>query len=135
MYKSLFIQVKKLIPRISSTELIALRSGNVSLDRQIMKGMVELPTKQKIESKFPKENLDKLFKVFSKKPLNSKIYPDYPDIIHYLAKNKYFSFLIDEKYASHPRDRQGGRNFTDHEGIKGPSWQIDSCQSLESVRA
>ena len=99
MYKSLFIQVKKLIPRISSTELIALRSGNVSLDRQIMKGMVELPTKQKIESKFPKENLDKLFKEFSKKPLNSKIYPDYPDIIHYLAKNKYFSFLIDEKYG------------------------------------
>ena len=64
-----------------------------------MEGNVVLPTKQKIESKFPKENLDKLFKEFSKKPLNSKIYPDYPEIIHYLAKNKYFSFLIDEKYG------------------------------------
>ena len=99
MYKSLFHQVKKLIPRISSTELIALRSGNVSLDRQIMEGKVVLPQKQKIESKFPKENLDMLFEEFRKKPSNSKIYPDYQEIIHYLAKNKYFSFLINEHYG------------------------------------
>lgn len=99
MYKSLFHQVKKLIPRISSTELIALRSGNVSLDRQIMEGKVVLPQKQKIESKFPKENLDILFEEFRKKPSNSKIYPDYQEIIHYLAKNKYFSFLINEQYG------------------------------------
>ena len=38
MRKLLFNSVKKLVPRISQTELIALRSGNTSLDRQIFQG-------------------------------------------------------------------------------------------------
>lgn len=32
----LFNFVKSKIPRVSSTELVALRSGNTSLDRQIL---------------------------------------------------------------------------------------------------
>ena len=44
MRKLLFNSVKKLVPRISQTELIALRSGNTSLDRQIFQGRVNLPT-------------------------------------------------------------------------------------------
>ena len=43
MYQSLFNTVKKIIPRISETELIALRSGTVSLDRKIFQGKVNLP--------------------------------------------------------------------------------------------
>ena len=38
MYKYLFNSVKRKIPKISKTELIALRSGNTSLDRQILEG-------------------------------------------------------------------------------------------------
>ena len=40
--KRIFKTVKKLIPKISETELIALRSGTTSLDRDIFKGKVIL---------------------------------------------------------------------------------------------
>ena len=36
--KRLFNIIKTKIPKISSTELIALRSGNTSLDRTILQG-------------------------------------------------------------------------------------------------
>ena len=35
MYRSLFQFVKKRIPRISDTEMIALQSGDTSIDRNI----------------------------------------------------------------------------------------------------
>lgn len=97
MYKSLFNFVKRKIPKISDTELIALRSGNTSIDRQILQGKVTFPKPFKYDNKFPQEKLNELFSEFD----NSRIYPNDNDNkwIHYLAKNKYFSFLIDEKYG------------------------------------
>merc|ERR1711916_37819 len=41
--KKIFNTVKNLIPKISETELIALRSGTTSLDRDIFCGKVEFP--------------------------------------------------------------------------------------------
>ncbi len=97
MYKSLFKFVKNKIPRISSTELIALRSGNTSIDRQILQGKIEFPKRISYEQKFPEESLNDLFSKFD----NTQIYPNNNDNkwINYLAKNKYFSFLISEKYG------------------------------------
>ena len=40
MYSQLFLRVKKIIPKISPTELIALRSGGVSIDRDIFSGKI-----------------------------------------------------------------------------------------------
>jgi hypothetical protein len=40
MYKHLFNRVKKIIPKISETEIIALKSGGVSIDREIFEGRV-----------------------------------------------------------------------------------------------
>ena len=40
MYKQAFKIVKRLIPKISDTELIALRSGTTSLDKNIFEGVV-----------------------------------------------------------------------------------------------
>ena len=40
MYKQLFQKCKSLLPRISETELLALKSGTASLDRQIFEGKV-----------------------------------------------------------------------------------------------
>ena len=40
MYKQLFRRVKAIIPKISETEIIALKSGGVSIDREIFKGRV-----------------------------------------------------------------------------------------------
>ena len=45
MYKILFSNIKTLIPKISKTELIALRSGGVSIDADIFKGVFKLPEK------------------------------------------------------------------------------------------
>ena len=38
MYRYIFNNVKKIIPKISETELIALRTGNVHIDRHIFEG-------------------------------------------------------------------------------------------------
>ena len=97
MYKSLFNYVKRKIPRISDTELIALRSGNTSIDRDILQGKISLPDKIQVENKFPEDKLKDLFKKFDHTPM----YPNNNNNkwINYLAQNKFFSFLIDEKYG------------------------------------
>ena len=97
MYRLLFNFVKRRLPRISDTELIALRSGNTSIDRQILEGKVELPTKFNYKNKFSNRTLEYLLKNFD----NSVIYPNNNENkwINHLAKNKYFSFLIHEKYG------------------------------------
>ena len=43
--RRLFNFVKSKIPRISDTEMIALRSGNTSLDRSILQGKIRYPKK------------------------------------------------------------------------------------------
>ena len=42
----LFNSVKQLIPKISSTEMIALKSGNTSIDRDILLGKFNFPKKK-----------------------------------------------------------------------------------------
>ena len=101
MYLRLFNYVKNKIPRISSTELIALRSGGTSIDRDILTGTVNYPNtknnKQHFEEKFDKTKLNEVLNKYDGSP----IYPNYDGNkwINYLAKNKFFSFLIDKKYG------------------------------------
>jgi acyl-CoA dehydrogenase len=45
MYRHLLKQVKRILPKISQTELIALRSGGVSIDRNIFEGKLPPVTK------------------------------------------------------------------------------------------
>tara|TARA_S200000501_G_scaffold352857_1_gene372092 strand:+ start:762 stop:2690 length:1929 start_codon:yes stop_codon:yes gene_type:complete len=99
MYKLLFKKVKSLIPKISETELIALRSGNTHLDRQIMKGKVRLPEKPTIFNKFPESEVQKLITTFD----HSVIYPNTNNNywVNYLAKHKFFSFLIGKEYGGY----------------------------------
>ena len=66
--RSFFKFVKQKIPKISPTELIALRSGNTSIDRQILQGKVILPSKPKYENKFPEILMTDLFKNFKRAP-------------------------------------------------------------------
>ena len=47
----IFRTAKKLLPRISPTEMIALRSGTVSLDRDIMSGFVDQKKFTKLHNK------------------------------------------------------------------------------------
>ena len=52
MNRLIFNRVKNLVPKISETELIALRSGSVSLDREIFLGKVKIPEDFTIFDKF-----------------------------------------------------------------------------------
>ncbi len=95
--RKIFNFVKNKIPKISSTELIALRSGNTSLDRSILMGKINFPRKKIITNKFPQSKLNELLNNYD----GSRVYPNNNSNywINYLAKNKYFSFLIDESYG------------------------------------
>tara|TARA_Y100000389_G_scaffold201803_1_gene245388 strand:- start:860 stop:2779 length:1920 start_codon:yes stop_codon:yes gene_type:complete len=95
MYRNLFNFVKSKVPRISDTELIALKSGTTFLDRSILQGKIIYPKKINFENKFSEDKINNLLDKYN----SSKIYPDNKDIIEDLAKNKLFSFLIDEKYG------------------------------------
>jgi len=103
MYRYIFNNIRKKIPKISSTEMLALTSGGTSVDRQILFGnIMNLPNSNKMENKFPKEILQNLLLEFNEKnSVDKKIYPNNDNNywIEYLAKKKFFSFLIDEKYG------------------------------------
>ena len=53
MYRSIFNKVRAIVPKISDTELIALRTGDTHLDRHIFEGNYRIPKKlDKYETKF-----------------------------------------------------------------------------------
>ena len=99
----LFNYTKKLIPKISNTELIALRSGTTSIDREIFNGFVSLPSNShkvfnEKEDNFYNSTVENILKKYG-----SKIVYDYQRpslaIMNHLGKKKFFSFIIDEKYS------------------------------------
>ena len=94
----LFRKVKSIIPRISETELIALRSGTTSLDKEIFQGKVTNPIVVPVKYKFPEENIEQLIK---KHGHRQHVYPNapYDAILKDIGENKLFSFIIDEKYG------------------------------------
>jgi acyl-CoA dehydrogenase len=104
MYKYLFNRVKKIIPKISETEIIALKSGGVSIDREIFKGKINYTKlydssnikKMTKDEKTFMDSTDKLLELFGQK----KMYPS--EKIHsnlkYLGTNGYLSMIIDKKY-------------------------------------
>ena len=94
LYKKLLSTIKTIIPKISKTELIALRVGSTNLDREIFKGSVTIPKKININNKFDHKLTDKLLN----QHINYK-YPDnYKDTLNFLGTNKFFSFIIPEEY-------------------------------------
>ena len=92
-----FDLVKRKIPKISTTELIALRSGNTSIDREILSGKVKFLPKIDYTPKLPSDMVYNLLDTYD----NTRIFPNDNGNhwIKYLAKNRFFSFLIDEKYG------------------------------------
>lgn len=90
MYNRIFSIVKKLVPRISDTELIALRSGTTSLDRQIFNRSVNTKINFKsIQTNNFNEN--KIYELISKYK-NNIVYPNTNnnEIINFLGKINFF---------------------------------------------
>lgn len=102
MYSRLFSYVKSIVPRISSTELIALRSGTTSVDRQIFQGKVSIDVNQNPPTKEEVRFREKtVVEVLEKYKDVTQVYPNKKigEIISTLAQNRFFSFIIDEKYG------------------------------------
>jgi acyl-CoA dehydrogenase len=100
MYRSIFNRVKRIIPKISETEIIALKSGGVSVDREFFKGKINYsnlyrPFVKSSEKPMEKET-DELLKKFG----SGSIYPDKNiyNVMSYLGKNGFLSMIIDKKY-------------------------------------
>lgn len=102
MYSRLFSFVRSIVPRISETELIALRSGTTSVDREIFKGRVVINVKPQEKTDEEKEFSEKTVEnVLTKFKDIEQVYPSdkIGEIVSTLAKNRFFSFIIDEKYG------------------------------------
>ena len=70
LYRSLFRLVKRIIPRISETELIALRSGTTCIDTDIFKGKVDT-------SSFKPKTIKRKFKNHDLLIISTYYYVDY----------------------------------------------------------
>ena len=98
MYRYLYNLVKTKIPKISSTEMTALRSGNTSLDRFILQGKIIYPERKDFKQKIPDKKINSLLSSWK----GERLYPDKINDNYWikkLGKEKFYSFLIDEKYG------------------------------------
>lgn len=104
MYKRLFVLVKKIIPKISETEIIALKSGGVSIDREIFKGKVNYTNLLNCKNINKINNDEKAFVQSTNELLNlvgeRNIYPseDINIIMSNLGKKGFLSMIIDKKF-------------------------------------
>jgi len=123
----LFRFAKSLIPRISSSELIALQSGSTSLDRELFKGSVDT-TEIKLQT-----NTSPFYKTFRQKAdelcsqyKQGQVYPSFrtANLFEYLGKEGFFSFIIDKKY--------GGNRLSSQE-FSSLLTYITSCNSALGV--
>ena len=99
MYSKLFSYVKSIVPRISQTELIALRSGTTSVDRMLFQGKVNIPSLStdlpKEEKQFLHTNVNNVIREYGSV---ERVYPNenIGDILSTMGINRFFSFIIDE---------------------------------------
>ena len=104
MYRFAFNQVKRIIPKISETEIIALKSGGVSIDREIFKGKVDYKKLYKPINKTTNimemgslwRETDNLLKLVG--PGN--VYPSehINSLMKYIGQMGYLGMIIDNKY-------------------------------------
>ena len=96
----MFRLAKRLLPKISETELIALKSGTVSIDRHIMEGYVPkdfFKNLNNIEDPRIKE-VDEICDLVKDKKVFSKNGVLNINVMNILKKHKCFSYIIDKKY-------------------------------------
>ncbi len=105
MYRTLFSKFKKIIPKISETELIALRSGGTFVDMDIFSGKVS-PSKYIVSLDYPKDKINKFNELknnaetLMNKYGQSNIYPTnyINSVMSDLGNYGFLGMIIDEKY-------------------------------------
>ncbi len=95
--RKIFRTIKNIVPKISDTELIALKSGTTSIDRDIFLGKVKYPTYIRKEKKIPQNVIDELLDKYGNE---TSLYPNEKsdEILTYIGKQGFLSYIIDEKY-------------------------------------
>ena len=103
MRRLIFNNVKRMIPKISDTEKIALNCGTTSIDRELFEGKVKEHKFELSESILEdglKKNIDYLLNKHGK---NQQVYPfttpESLSLFYDLGKHGFFSYLIPEKYG------------------------------------
>lgn len=101
MYRQAFKFVKGIIPKISETEIIALKSGGVSIDRDIFKGKVDYVKLYKLFKKPVSTGLIRETDELLERVGTENVYPSRN--IHKLMKDigekGFLSMIIDNKYG------------------------------------
>lgn len=105
MYRRIFNRVKSIIPKISETEITALKSGGVSIDREIFQGKINYcdlykPLQKSID-KMTEKNMEKEVEDLLKITGQNSIYPSTSIhyIMSYLGNKGFLSMIIDKKYG------------------------------------
>ena len=100
MYKFLFNNVKKIIPKISETEIIALKSGGISIDRELFRGKVDYKKLFKKSLTTHDEQLLKNTNNVLSKIGQQSLYPNtnIKNILATLGESGLLGMIIDKKY-------------------------------------
>ena len=100
MYKYAFNIVKGIIPKISETEIIALKSGGVSIDREIFMGKVNYTNLYKSILKTDESPMENETNNLLRNVGKENIFPNksITKIMEQLGKNGFLSMIIDKKY-------------------------------------
>lgn len=101
VYSALFRVVKNIIPRISNTELIALRSGGTSLDRDIFSGVVNYDKLGKTTAADTLPTFRAQTEHILKKYGDANVYPsqNITQVLKDLGDHGFFGLIIDPKYG------------------------------------
>jgi acyl-CoA dehydrogenase len=99
-YRKVFNIVKSIIPKISETEIIALKSGGVSIDREIFNGKVDYSKLYKPLSISSEKNMETEINELLRSVGSENIYPNknIHKIIKQLGEKGFLSMIIDKKY-------------------------------------
>jgi acyl-CoA dehydrogenase len=99
MYSQIFNRVKKIIPKISETEIIALRSGGVNIDRDIFSGKIYYNKLEKVD-KFGENKMIEETRNILRKYGESNVYPSshIKNVMTDLGNKGFLGMIIDKKY-------------------------------------
>ena len=100
MYRRIFNIVKRIIPRISDTEIIALKSGGISIDRELFNGKVNYKKLYKSIQKIQNQPMERETNELLRSVGSGPIYPseNIDNLMKNLGKTGFLSMIIDKKY-------------------------------------